>query len=121
MQLPREQLSLGEGQSRPQAGSPASTPRAASPDLPPARIGGLVECDLRGMRVEEALDQLDATLDLAAAEGRDELRVIHGIGTGALKRAIGEHLPRSPYVIDCMPATREDGGAGATRVILGKD
>ena len=122
VQLPREQLRLGKGQSRPQAGSPTSAPRAAPPDLlPPARIGGLVECDLRGMRVEEALDQLDATLDLAAAEGRDELRVIHGIGTGALKRAIGEHLPRSPYVIDCMPATREDGGAGATRVILGKD
>ena len=122
VQLPSEQLRLGEGRSRPQAGSPTSTPRAAPPDLlPPARIGGLVECDLRGMRVEEALDRLDATLDLAAAEGRDELRVIHGIGTGALKRAVGEHLPRSPYVIDCMPATREDGGAGATHVILGKD
>jgi len=122
VQLPSEQLRLGEGQARSQAGSPTSTRRPAPPDLlPPPRLGGLVECDLRGMRVEEALDRLDASLDLAAAAGRDELRVIHGIGTGALKRAVGEHLPRSPYVIDCMPATREDGGAGATRVILGKD
>jgi len=55
--------------------------------LPPARIGGTAECDLRGLRVEEALDRLDAALDEAAAAGRDELRVIHGIGTGALRRA----------------------------------
>ena len=122
VQLPSAQLRRGENHRRPTPDTPHPTPRETPPPmLPAARLGGLVECDLRGLRVEEALDRLDATLDLAAAEGRDELRVIHGIGTGALKRAVGEHLPRSPYVIDCMPATREDGGAGATRVILGKD
>jgi len=89
--------------------------------LPPARIGGTTQIDLRGERVEEALDRLDAALDLAASEGRDELLVIHGIGTGALKKAVREHLPRSPHVVDCLEAAREQGGAGATRAILGRD
>jgi len=89
--------------------------------LPPARIGGIVEADLRGLRVDEALDRLDASLDLAAAEGRDEMRVIHGIGTGALRKAVREHLPRSHYVLECVDATREEGGGGATRAILRKD
>lgn len=88
---------------------------------PPQRIGGTVETDLRGLRVDEALDRLDVALDLAAAEGRDEIRVIHGIGTGALRSAVREHLPRSPYVVECVEATREEGGTGATRGILRKD
>ena len=89
--------------------------------LPPMRLGGCIELHLRGLRVEEALDRLDEGLDLAAAEGRDEVRVIHGIGTGALRQAVREHLPRSAYVVEWSEAPREDGGAGATRVILRKD
>ena len=103
------------GRSRPEPRQPRNEP------LPPARIGGLVEVDLRGLRVEEALERLDVALDLAAAEGRDEMRVIHGIGTGALKRAVRDHLPRSHYVVETTEAAREDGGAGATRAILRKD
>ena len=49
------------------------------------------------------------------------MRVIHGIGTGALKRAVRDHLPRSHYVVETAEAAREDGGAGATRAILRKD
>jgi DNA mismatch repair protein MutS2 len=84
-------------------------------------MGGIVDLDLRGLRVDEALDRLDLALDLAAAEGRDEIRVIHGIGTGALRSAVREHLPRSHYVVECVEATRDEGGAGATRGILRKD
>ena len=82
------------GRARPESRKPRNEP------LPPARIGGLVEVDLRGLRVEEALERLDVALDLSAAEGRDEMRVIHGIGTGALKRAVRDHLPRSHYVVE---------------------
>lgn len=88
---------------------------------PPARIGGIAETDLRGLHVDEALNRLDLALDLAAAEGRDEIRIIHGIGTGALRSAVREHLPRSHYVVEWLEATREEGGAGATRGILRKD
>jgi len=100
---------------------PASKREAPDASLPPVRIGGIVDTDLRGLRVDEALDRLDAALDLAVAEGRDEMRIIHGIGTGALRRAVLEHLPRSRYVIESAAAAREEGGAGATRAILRKD
>jgi DNA mismatch repair protein MutS2 len=88
---------------------------------PATGIGGTVETDLRGLRVDEALDRLDVALDVAAAEGRDEIRVIHGIGTGTLRSAVREHLPRSPYILEWVEATGEEGGAGATRGILKKD
>ena len=89
--------------------------------LPPARIGGLVETDLRGHRVEEAIEKLESDLDLAAAQGRDEIRIIHGIGTGAVKRAVREFLPRSPLVMEFRDSAREEGGAGATLAVLQKD
>jgi len=117
-------LKLGRDQLRSahSASAPAPVHREERRDpLPSARIGGISEVDLRGLRVDEALDQLDLALDLAAAEGRDEMRVIHGIGTGALRRAVREHLPRSHYVVECIEATRDEGGAGATRVTLTKD
>ena len=110
--------------SRPAPGKTGPSRRdttATRPPPAPARIGGSTQVDLRGERVEEALDRLDAALDLAATDGRDELLVIHGIGTGALRKAVREHLPRSPYVIDVLEAGREQGGAGATRAILGRD
>jgi DNA mismatch repair protein MutS2 len=119
--LSRDQLSAPES-SPDQKARAESSPAAAEPmALPPMRLGGIVEVHLRGLRAEEALDRLDEFLDRAAAEGRDEIRVVHGIGTGALRSAVREHLPRSPYVIEWLEAPREDGGAGATRAILRKD
>ena len=126
VQVSGRKVVLGRDQLTSLAGPPLdqapSRPRErdAQP-LPPARIGGLVEADLRGLRVDEAIERLDVVLDLAAAEGRDEIRVIHGIGTGALRRAVREHLPRSHYVVETVEAAREEGGAGATRAILRKD
>lgn len=116
--LSRDQLAGDDA-----AEAAAARPKATlDPTLrPPARIGGRSEVDLRGLRVEESIDRLEAALDLAVAEGRDELHVIHGIGTGALRRAVREHLPRSPFVVECEEAAREEGGAGATRVVLAKD
>jgi len=116
--ISRDQLSAS------QEPGPKATPPVRSTThetLPPARIGGISEVDLRGLRVEEALDRLDLALDVAAAEGRDEVRIIHGIGTGALRSAVREHLPRSIHVVEWIEATRDEGGAGATRGILRKD
>jgi DNA mismatch repair protein MutS2 len=117
--------------SRDQLGSATREPNVRTPSnssnplettsAPPLRIGGTAETDLRGLRVDEALDRLDIALDLAAAEGRDEILIIHGIGTGALRSAVREHLPRSHYVVEWVETIREDGGAGATRGILRKD
>lgn len=89
---------------------------AGSPE--PIGLGGISEVDLRGLRVDEALDQLENALDLALAQGRDELRVIHGVGTGALCRAVRQRVARARSVAEWLPAAREEGGAGATRVVL---
>jgi DNA mismatch repair protein MutS2 len=121
--LPREQLGRVEPSAPREATRPGHTPPLGErrEPTPPLRLGGIVEIDLRGLHVEEALERLDAGLDEAAVEGRDELRVIHGIGTGALRRAVREHLPRSTWVVECLEAARDEGGAGATRVVLRKD
>jgi len=80
--------------------------------------GGWLECDLRGMRVDEALDRVRELLDRAAAESRDAVRIIHGIGTGALRSAIRKHLASSPLVDNICAAQRESGGEGVTEAEL---
>jgi len=82
--------------------------------------GGIVECDLRGERVAEALQRLHELLDRAAADGRDGVRVIHGIGTGALREAIREELGVSNYVQDIETAAASEGGEGVTLAHLSK-
>ena len=119
--LSRDQLRAADGSRPTSKGEKRSAASNQPVSLPPMRLGGIVEVHLRGLRVDEALDRLIESLDLAASEGRDEIRVVHGMGTGALRAAVREHLPRSPYVIEWLEAPREDGGAGATRAILRKD
>ena len=99
----------------------ASRKRKHEVPVPPPALGGIAETDLRGLRVDEALDQLESALDTAAAEGRAELRVIHGMGTGALRSAVRERLPHSPHVVESTPVPREEGGEGVTRAVLRKD
>ena len=70
--------------------------------------------DLRGERVEAALEQLDAYLDEALLAGLDSVAVIHGSGTGALRRAIRERLAEHPRVRATRPGRREEGGDGTT-------
>jgi DNA mismatch repair protein MutS2 len=106
---------LGEGHEPGDGGEEARREAAE-----PAELGGTSEIDLRGLRVDEALDRLEEALDLALAQGRDELRVIHGVGTGALCRAVRQRVTRARGVAEWLPASREEGGAGATRVVLGE-
>ena len=54
--------------------------------------GPTAELDLRGMRVDEALGQLESFLDKALLDGASQVRVIHGMGTGALRAAVRERL-----------------------------
>jgi DNA mismatch repair protein MutS2 len=80
--------------------------------------GDAGRCDLRGLRVDEAIDRLTHALDRAAAAGRERLMVVHGIGTGALRDAVRRHLAQSPYVARFAAAAAAEGGAGATLVEL---
>src|SRR5712691_10512451 len=70
--------------------------------------------DLRGLRVDEALHALDEELDRRLREGAEEVHVLHGHGSGALKSAIREHLARSPYVRGARPGESHEGGDAIT-------
>ena len=57
-----------------------------------------LELDLRGLNVEEALDRVDKYIDDATIAGLHEVTLIHGKGTGTLRKAISEHLRRHRQV-----------------------
>jgi DNA mismatch repair protein MutS2 len=77
------------------------------------------EINLAGQRVREAIDALAAFLDRSVRLGLSEVRVVHGIGTGALRRAIQEFLAASPYCIKFREEDASRGGGGVTVVELG--
>ncbi len=83
----------------------------AGGDLVP---GGTGRCDLRGLRVDEALDCLAAQIDRSLAGGIARLEIVHGVGTGALRRAVREHLAGSPLVARVVDAPPGHGGDGVT-------
>ncbi|MEB2312823.1 MAG: Smr/MutS family protein [Sorangiineae bacterium] len=66
--------------------------------------------DLRGQRVDEALDELDRFIDRMLREGEPAGFVLHGHGTGAVKHAVREHLGTSALLARWEPAGRDDGG-----------
>lgn len=74
------------------------------------------EVNLIGMRSSEALKKLEEFLDQAYLTNRREVRIIHGIGSGALKKAVAEYLRTSPYAAGFREAEPHQGGAGATIV-----
>ena len=73
---------------------------------------------MRGQTVDECRDRLDAFLDFCFSDGVKDVRVIHGLGTGALRDAIRAHLRRSGYVRSTRPGVPEEGADGVTIVEL---
>jgi DNA mismatch repair protein MutS2 len=74
--------------------------------------------DVRGQRADEALTELEAFLDRTALEGADTVFIIHGHGTGALRKAVREFLATSPYVERYRPGGAGEGGDGVSVVSL---
>ncbi len=74
--------------------------------------------DLRGARVEEALESLDQYLNDGALAGAPKVTVIHGHGSGALRDALRAQLRSHPLVKSWRPGERGEGGDGATIVEL---
>ncbi len=72
--------------------------------------------DLRGIRVEDALDSLENYLDKVSLANLTPVTVIHGHGTGALKSAVREFLTSSPYVKNFRPGGDGEGGDGVSVV-----
>lgn len=76
------------------------------------------ELNLIGMRVEDALPRLEEYLDRASQSSLVSVRIVHGHGTGALKKAVRDTLQRSAYGFRYRSGAREEGGDGCTVVEL---
>jgi DNA mismatch repair protein MutS2 len=100
------------------AGRPAApAPVRVNVDLQP-REGLLTELNLIGSNVDDALVRLEKFLDDASITEQRTVRVIHGFGTGQLRRAIGEWLKTHPDVASFNAAPSDKGGGGVTVVEL---
>ncbi len=74
--------------------------------------------DLRGARVDEALEALDRYLDDASLAGLDKVLIIHGMGTGALRDAVRAEAGSHPLVKGVRAGERGEGGDGASIITL---
>jgi len=77
--------------------------------------------DLRGLITEEAISHLETELDQASARKEDRIKIIHGHGTEALKKAVRTYLSRSVYVKKWKAGSPEQGGDGVTWAELGDE
>ena len=75
-----------------------------------------LECNLIGLRVEEALLELDKYIDDAIVARYKEVRIVHGSGTGALRSAVHDYLNRRKEIKSYRLGGLGEGGVGATVV-----
>jgi DNA mismatch repair protein MutS2 len=86
-------------------------------DLQP-REGLLSEINVIGSTVDHAVDRIARFLDETLVTDQQQIRIVHGHGTGQLRRGIAAFLKEHPLVAKFYPAPREQGGEGATIVEL---
>ncbi len=108
----RGELGARVDRTSPQRVSPRVTRDTGMRRMVPATL------DIRGARVDEALELLERTLDGAALAGGGRLTIVHGHGSGALRDAVRDTLTGHPLVRDWRPGERGEGGDGATIVSL---
>jgi len=77
-----------------------------------------MECDVRGMSLEEAIAEVDNYLDNAVLAGLHEVFIIHGKGTGALRSGLKKHFKRHPLLLDLRDGRYGEGEAGVTVLTL---
>jgi DNA mismatch repair protein MutS2 len=75
-------------------------------------------CDVRGLRADDALREVESFLDRSSYLGPPTVVIIHGHGTGALKKLVRETLAGLPYVAGFRPGRMHEGGDGVTIVEL---
>ncbi|MFN2492075.1 MAG: endonuclease MutS2 [Pyrinomonadaceae bacterium] len=92
--------------------------RATEVHLKVAQENGRSELNVIGHTTDQAIDAVDKFLDEASLASLSQVRIIHGHGTGALRRAISELLKDHPHVARFTAAPPDQGGSGATLVDL---
>jgi DNA mismatch repair protein MutS2 len=100
------------------ASSPAAKLQSVTVTSQRGEAGPCDEINVIGMTVEEATDRLDKFLDDAALAHKARVRIIHGHGTGALRKGIGQFLAAHPLVEKHSFETEEHGGKAITVVEL---
>jgi DNA mismatch repair protein MutS2 len=79
---------------------------------------GVTEINVIGRTVEEATDAVEKFLDQAFLEGVPQVRIVHGVGMGILRKALRNYLGSHPQVGKVSEPPQNEGGAGATVVEL---
>ncbi len=74
------------------------------------------EISLIGLRAREAVAELETFLDRAAQARQPRVRIVHGLGSGALRRAVHDYLAGSPYCAEFRAGEGSEGGGGVTVV-----
>lgn len=119
MRIPLERLkALHPGEGKPIDKSGRTSLQEAYLGPKESKSGPAITCDVRGERVEEALDLVDAFLDRAMSQSVPFVYIIHGHGTGRLKQALRDHLKQSPYIRSFRAGERGEGQDGVTVAIL---
>ena len=103
-------------------GGPSTQPAGQSRvrvnvDLQP-REGSLSELNVIGCTVDQAVDRVSRFLDDTMVTDQREMRIVHGHGTGQLRRGLQAFLKDHPLVAEYAPAPENQGGGGATVVEL---
>ena len=94
--------------------------RPARPEVEVSAAGGrpALELDVRGLRLHEALEQVERQLDGALLSGLHQFTILHGTGEGVLRHGIHQYLERHRDVVGFAAAAPQAGGAGKTAVKL---
>ena len=98
-------------------GTPSPSTVKVNVDLQP-REGSLSELNVIGQTVDEAITRLEKFLDESTVTDQHTIRIVHGHGTGQLRRAIAAFLKDHPLVANYHLAPQKEGGGGATIVEL---
>lgn len=94
--------------------APVTEPRSQTRVVLPEVDSPGIEVHLRGMRADEALEKLEKYLDRAYLAGLPFVRIVHGKGTGALRKLARDFLQGSPLVASFQTAEPNEGGEGVT-------
>jgi DNA mismatch repair protein MutS2 len=105
---------------KPQRGKLEKLQRSSRTEIHLAGVDQKVQSELNviGQTTDEAVDAVDKFLDEASLASLSQVRIVHGHGTGALRRSIAGLLRDHPHVARFLPAPPDQGGAGATLVEL---
>jgi DNA mismatch repair protein MutS2 len=124
MKVPLGEIMAIVQEEQKKATAPAKTGRAGGVTVHAAAGSGAGtgedsdEINVIGCTVEEATARVDKFIDTAALAGKAQARVIHGHGTGALRRGLGAFLSAHPLVESVHAEAPERGGAAITVVEL---